>query len=196
MEEVIFFSNNKNKVIEIKNLLNISKIKILDLSNFSPTLSPKEIGCSFEQNAKIKSLYGFNKFNQVCFADDSGICIDALSGKPGIDSKNYLKNKNQNDVFNFIINEAKNKKKFKAFFQTTICLSQNKSNHTFFTGKVHGEISTKITGNNGFGYDPIFIPSGYKKTFAEMSIKEKNNISHRGIALLKLKNYFEINLFS
>jgi len=196
VKEIIFFSNNKEKVREIKNLFHVSKFKILDLSNFGHILSPKETGGSFEQNAKIKSLCGFNKFNQVCFADDSGICIEALNGMPGVNSKNYLKNKKQNDVFKFIISEAKNKKKFKAFFQTTICLSKNMNDHIFFTGRIDGEISNRIIGNNGFGYDPIFIPKGYKKTFAEMTIEEKNNISHRGIALIKLKKYFEINLIS
>ena len=196
MKEIIFFSKNKNKVSEIKNLLSISKIKILDLDNFGPIVSPKEVGGSFEENAKIKSLYGFKKFNHMCFADDSGICIEALNGKPGINSKSYLNKKNKEDIFNFIINETNNKKNYNAFFQTTICLSQNKNDHVFFTGKIQGKISNKIIGNNGFGYDPIFIPKGYKKTFSEMSIKEKNNISHRGIALRKLKSFIEINLSS
>ena len=196
MKQIVFFSNNKNKILEVSNLFLKSKFKILSLNNFNKIISPEETGETFEENAKIKSLYGFKKFNHMCFADDSGICIEALNGKPGINSKSYLNKKNKEDVFNFIINETNNKKNYNAFFQTTICLSQNKNDHIFFTGKIQGKISNKIIGNNGFGYDPIFIPQGFKKTFSEMSIKEKNNISHRGIALRKLKSFIEINLSS
>ena len=194
VKEVIFFSNNKNKVEEVENLFYGSKIKIFNLNNFSATISPKETGNSFKKNANIKSLYGFKKFNLMCFADDSGICIEALNGEPGVNSKNYLKKKSKREIFKFIINQTKIKKKFNAFFQTTICLSRSKNNHIFFTGRIDGKIADKIVGKRGFGYDPIFIPNGYRKTFAEMNIEEKNKISHRGIALVKLKKFFEINL--
>ena len=190
MKEYLFFSNNKNKIIEAANIFKNSNIKILNLDKKNNSFEPKETGSTFEENAKIKSLYGFSSFNKICFADDSGICISAIGGKPGVESKKYLaKEKYKVNVFNKIINTAKNKGDFSAFFQTTICLSLNKDVHLFFTGKIQGKISSEIKGVGGFGYDPIFIPKGNKLTFAQMNINEKNKISHRGIALKKLKKY-------
>jgi len=190
MKEIIFFSNNKNKIKEISNLLQDISFKVLNLNNFKKVESPNESGTTFKENAKIKSLFGFKKFNKICFADDSGICIKAMNNKPGINSKKFLNsNKNKNDTLNQIINITKNKNKFSAYFQTTICLSINKNDHFFFTGKILGRISNKIKGVDGFGYDPIFIPNGYDLTFAEMKMSDKNKISHRSIAISKFKKY-------
>ena len=190
MKDIVFFSNNKNKIKEISNLLQDISYEVLSLNSFGKVESPNESGRTFKENAKIKSLFGFKKFNKICFADDSGICIKAMNGKPGINSKEFLNsNKNKNDTLNQIINIAKNKNKFSAYFQTTICLSINKNDHFFFTGKILGRISNKIKGVDGFGYDPIFIPNGYDLTFAEMKMRDKNKISHRSIAISKFKKY-------
>ena len=190
MREILFFSNNKNKVTEVSQLFLLSTFKILSLKNFKKIVSPVESGDTFEENAKIKSIYGLEKFNLMCFADDSGICIDALNGKPGVNSKNYLeKNNNQSACLEKIIEKSKNQNVFSAFFQTTISLSVKKGQQVFFTGKINGNISKKIKGSFGFGYDPIFIPEGYNKTFAEMGSGEKNKISHRAIAIKKLLDY-------
>ena len=190
MKNIVFFSNNKNKIKEISNLLQDISYEVLSLNSFGKVESPNESARTFEDNAKIKSLFGFKKFNKICFADDSGICIKAMNGKPGINSKEFLNsNKNKNDILNQIINIAKNKNKFSAYFQTTICLSINKNDHFFFTGKILGRISNKIKGVDGFGYDPIFIPNGYDLTFAEMKMRDKNKISHRSIAISKFKKY-------
>ena len=194
LEEVLFFSNNKKKIIEISNLFLNESIKVLNLNNFDKVRSPKEVGKTFEENAKIKAFYGFDVFKKKSFADDSGICIKAMGGDPGVQSKNFLEkggciNTNLEEIL-FI---TKNKNDFNAFFQTSICLVLNKDNHVFFKGKIKGKISQKIRGNNGFGYDPIFIPERENKTFAEMSLKEKNTISHRSIAIEELKSYL-INL--
>ena len=190
MKEIIFFSNNKNKIKEISNLLQDISYKVLSLNNFEKVKSPIESATTFKENAKIKSLFSFKKFNKLSFADDSGICIKAMNGKPGINSKEFLNsNKNKNETLNQIINIAKNKNKFPAYFQTTICLSINKNDHFFFTGKILGRISNKIKGVDGFGYDPIFIPNGYDLTFAEMKMSDKNKISHRSIAISKFKKY-------
>ena len=192
MKEIIFFSNNKNKIIELSSLFTNSSFILLSLNNFKIIKSPKEIGKSFNENAKIKSKYGFNNFKKICFADDSGICIEAMNGKPGIESKRLLtKNKNPQNILKEIILTTKEKKNAHAFFQTTICLTLDKKNHLFFEGIVKGTISKQIKGMNGFGYDPIFIPEGHNKTFAEMSSKEKNSISHRSLAVVKLKNYLQ-----
>ena len=190
MKEIIFFSNNKNKIQEISNLFIKFNYKLLSLNDFKNTESPIENGKTFKDNAKIKSIYGYKKFNKLCFADDSGICIDALNGAPGINSKQYLgSDKNKNTTLNKIISLAKNKDKHKAFFETSICLTININKQIFFTGRVYGKISLKIRGNHGFGYDPIFIPNGMNLTFSEMTIYQKNLLSHRAIAIKKLSKY-------
>ena len=190
MKEIIFFSNNKNKIKEISNLFIKFNYKLLSLNDFKNTESPIENGKTFKDNAKIKSIYGYKKFNKLCFADDSGICIDALNGAPGINSKQYLESeKNKNTTLNKIISLAKNKNRYKAFFETSICLTLNINKQIFFTGRVYGKISLKIRGNHGFGYDPIFIPNGMNLTFSEMTIYQKNLLSHRAIAIKKLSKY-------
>ena len=190
MKEIIFFSNNKNKIKEISNLFIKFNYKLLSLNDFKKTESPIENGKTFKDNAKIKSIYGYKKFNKLCFADDSGICIDALNGAPGINSKQYLESeKNKNTTLNKIISLAKNKDRYKAFFETSICLTLNINKQIFFTGRVYGKISLKIRGNHGFGYDPIFIPNGMNLTFSEMTIYQKNLLSHRAIAIKKLSKY-------
>ena len=190
MKEVIFFSNNKNKIIKFNNFFSNSNIKILNLNNFKKIKSPEENGLTFEDNAHIKSLYGYKKFNKICFADDSGICIEALNNRPGVKSKKFLISKKcSNEIFTDIINIAKKRNSFKASFITVICLSINESRHMLFKGSINGEISQKIKGINGFGYDPIFIPDGHESTFAEMGKEKKNLISHRAIAIYKLKKY-------
>lgn len=192
MKEIIFFSNNNSKKLEISKLLENIPIKILNLNDFDKIKSPKETGRTFEENAKIKSIFGLKIFKRPCFADDSGICIDAMNNKPGINSKKFLeRNVNTFNVFNKIIlfvNKAKNNK---AFFQTSICLSINSNTHFTFNGNIKGTIARDVRGRGGFGYDPIFIPDGYYKTFAEMTLQEKNFISHRSIAINKLKKHLE-----
>ena len=190
MREIVFFSNNQNKINEISNLFLKFNLKLLTLNDFENIISPEEIGKSFKDNAKIKSVYGLKKFNKYCFADDSGICIEALNGGPGVCSKQYLESKtNKNVVLNKIITKAKNLNNFKAFFETTICLSLNDKKQLFFTSRIHGRISDKILGEQGFGYDSIFIPRGNQFTFAEMNLEQKNLISHRSIAINKLMKY-------
>ena len=194
VKKIIFFSNNKNKIKEISNLFIKLNYKLLSLNDFKNTESPIENGKTFKDNAKIKSIYGYKKFNKLCFADDSGICIDALNGAPGVNSKQYLESeKNKNLVLNKIISLTKNKNNYNAFFETSICLTVNINKQIFFSGKVYGKISLKIRGNHGFGYDPIFIPNGMNLTFSEMSLYQKNLLSHRAIAINKLSKYL-INL--
>ena len=190
MKEIIFFSNNKNKIQEISNLFIKFNYKLLSLNDYKNTVSPIESGRTFKDNAKIKSIYGFKKFNKICFADDSGICIDALNGGPGINSKKYLESDNKtNSVLNKVIAVVKNKNKYNAFFETSICLTLNINKQLFFTGRVYGKISLKIKGKNGFGYDPIFIPKGKKLTFGEMEPYQKYKIDHRFVAFKKIRKF-------
>jgi len=190
VKELLFFSHNKFKIKEVRQILQSSEIKILTLYDFPEINEPKEIGETFEENAMIKSAFGFKSFGLPCFADDSGICIKALNNLPGIKSKRFQKeNGGYKKTFDIIINQTKLKKNYKAFFQTSIALTINDQNTVYFNGIANGEISNRPLGSLGFHYDPIFIPADKNKTFAQMTQKEKNKISHRAIALKKLKKY-------
>ena len=190
MKEILFFSNNKNKVFEIKKIFKKNKVKLLCLSDVNIDDQPIESGKTFEENAKIKSDYGFNKAGIPCFADDSGICIESLNWKPGISSKRFLnKFRSKDECFKYIMKSVKVNCKKKAYFKTSISLTINNSKNIIFNGKLDGKISDKKKGGSGFGYDPIFIPNSYEKTLAEISVNEKNKISHRSIAVTKLINF-------
>jgi len=190
LKEFLFFSHNQKKIIEINQLFKSSKIIVRNLNSFKRIKEPRETGKTFFENAKIKSKYGLEKFNIPCFADDSGFCVEALSGKPGIMSKRFFSNfSSKTKAFDYIISNAVKNKNYKAFFVTVISLSIQKSHHVLFVGKIKGRVSIKPKGSNGFGYDPIFIPENSNKTFAEMSARNKNKISHRMIAISKLKSF-------
>ena len=190
MRQLFFFSNNKNKIIEIKKIFNKFNLEILSLNELGISEEPEENGKSFEENAKIKSDYGFNKTGIPCFADDSGICIETLNWRPGVYSKRYLENFKSNETcFKSIIRSVKKTNKKNAYFKTSISLTIDNNQNILFNGKIDGIISNQIKGGFGFGYDPIFIPKNYKNTLAELSTKEKNQISHRSIAVTKLINF-------
>ncbi len=190
MRKLLFFSNNKNKTIEIKKIFKKFKLEILSLSDLDISDEPKESGQTFEENAKIKSDYGFNKTGFPCFADDSGICIESLNWKPGVLSKRFLNNFKSNQAcFESIIESTKKNNKQNAYFNTSISLTIKNNQNIIFNGKIDGKISEQAKGKFGFGYDPIFIPKNYNKTLAELSTKDKNEISHRSIAVRKLINF-------
>ena len=190
MKNLLFFSNNQKKILEVESIFDHKGVKIHNLRSFKKIKEPYESGESFAENAKIKSSFGLKNFEIPCFADDSGICVEALKNEPGIKSKRFLEKFASNkNAFEHIISNVIKTKNNKAFFKTAICLSIANNHHIVFEGKINGKISIKPKGSNGFGYDPIFIPQGYEKTFAEMSIKEKNTISHRKIALMKLESF-------
>tara|TARA_B100000989_G_scaffold271368_1_gene228087 strand:- start:3688 stop:4269 length:582 start_codon:yes stop_codon:yes gene_type:complete len=190
LRQILFFSNNKNKVIEIKKIFKKFNLKLLSLSDINIDDEPEESGQTFEENAKIKSDYGFEKTGIPCFADDSGICIETLNWKPGVLSKRFLNNFKSNEAcFKNIIKSTKKNSKKIAYFKTSISLTTKKGQNVIFNGQIDGKISDEAKGRFGFGYDPIFIPKFYKKTLAELSSKEKNEISHRSIAVTKLINF-------
>jgi len=190
LRKLLFFSNNKNKTIEIKKIFKKFKLEILSLSDLDISDEPKESGQTFEENAKIKSDYGFNKTGFPCFADDSGICIESLNWKPGVLSKRFLNNFKSNQAcFESIIESTKKNNKQNAYFNTSISLTIKNNQNIIFNGKIDGKISEQAKGRFGFGYDPIFIPKNYNKTLAELSTKEKNEISHRSTAVKKLINF-------
>jgi len=190
LRQLLFFSNNKNKIIEIKKIFNKFNLEIISLNDLNINNEPEETGKTFEENAKIKSDYGFNKTGIPCFADDSGICIESLNWKPGILSKRFLNSFISNEVcFESIIKSNKKNNKQNAYFKTSISLTIKNDQNVIFNGEIDGKISKKAKGGFGFGYDPIFIPKNYDKTLAELSTKEKNEISHRSIAVTKLINF-------
>jgi len=190
LKNLLFFSYNQNKIIEVKNLFKHNKIKILDLNQYAKVDEPIESGLEFVDNAKIKSKYGYKKFCVPCFADDSGICISALKNKPGVRSKRFFnKFKSKSELFRYIINKTRSSKNTVAYFKTSICLTIGLEQYIVFEGQISGNIASKPKGKNGFGYDPIFIPEGYSKTFAEMKNSQKNSLSHRALAINKLKNF-------
>ena len=190
MKDILFFSHNQKKIIEVKQIFKNSKTKVYDLNSFEKIKEPKETGVTFASNAKIKSKYGQELFNMPCFADDSGFCVEALKNNPGVKSKRFLEKFSDNKkAFDYIISNVVKNKNNKAFFVTAISLTIKENHHIIFLGKINGTVSLEPKGSNGFGYDPIFIPENNTKTFAEMSLEEKSIISHRKIAITKLKSF-------
>jgi XTP/dITP diphosphohydrolase len=195
IKKLIIGTNNRGKLKEIRNLLP-KNVKIFSISNFE-IKSPKENGKSFEENSLIKSKYFSKKTNLICLADDSGLEIDLLEKKPGIYSarwggKNLDFNKAIKRVYRELDKKDKNWKfkKIKARFICALSISYFNKKIASVIGKVEGVISHKARGTNGFGYDPIFIPTKKKKTFGQMKFLEKNKIDHRFQAFKKIKKFF------
>ena len=186
--DLLFATSNKNKVLEIKKVLPKEfNIKSLDDIGFCEEVPENEN--TIEGNAIFKANYIYKKYNLNVFADDTGLEVDSLNGKPGVHSARYAGiSKNSTDNINKLLKKLKNKKNRKARFKTIIALILNSKIHTF-EGVVEGIITKKPKGENGFGYDPVFIPRGYTKTFGELSLEEKNSISHRSLAMNKLIDF-------
>ena len=187
MNEICFVTGNKNKLREVQNLLTNYKIVSLDDLNFSEDIAETEN--TIQGNAELKASFIYNKYNIDCFSDDTGLFIDSLGGLPGVKSARYAgENCNSEENINLVLKNLKDKSDRNASFKTVICLILNNTRH-FFEGVINGKITEEKVGNGGFGYDPIFVPEGFDKTFSELTINEKNAISHRGIALNKLVNF-------
>ena len=194
IKKIVIGTNNDGKYREICGLLP-KKTKKFSIKKFK-ILSPKEIGKSFEENSMIKASYFSKKINLVCLADDSGLEIDLLNGAPGIYSARWASNKGNFDeaiekIFKKM-NKINKDWKNKSTARFICCLSIFWPNGKSYLSKaiVKGKISPQKKGNNGFGYDPIFIPCGYEKTFGEMKPKLKMSIDHRHKAFLKIKKFF------
>lgn len=185
--ELIFATHNDHKVKEVAQMLpSYLTMKSLTDINFHDEID--ETGKTFEENALLKAKTIFEKTNKNIFADDSGLVIDALDGAPGVYSARYAGTGKDTDNVAKALKELEGKTNRKAYFISIFCLILNGKEY-FFEGKVNGTISTEILGEDGFGYDPIFIPDGYSKSFAQMTAEEKNNISHRGLAVKKLSDF-------
>jgi len=183
--KLVFATNNKHKLEEIKQALS-GKFNILSLSDINFNEEIPETHETIEENASEKSYYIFNRYKINCFADDTGLEIEALNGEPGVYSARYAgESCSFEDNMNKVLRKLDGVKNRKAQFRTIISLII-KGKEYKFEGKVEGEILINKVGCDGFGYDPIFRPIGYEETFAEMSIELKNKISHRGLAVKKL----------
>ena len=183
--QFVFASNNPNKIKEIQLLLP-KEITILSLKDIDCLEEIPETAPTIEGNAILKANYVTKKYGYSCFADDTGLEVEALNGEPGVYSARYAgEQKNADANMNKLLTNLADKENRKAQFKTVICLNLNGNQHVF-EGIIKGEIINEKRGSEGFGYDPIFIPNGYDKTFAEMPIAEKSKISHRGLAVEKL----------
>lgn len=183
--KLVFASNNKNKIQEIQALVSNS-IQILSLEEIGCTEDIPETADTIEGNAILKANYVTEKYGYDCFADDTGLEVDALNGAPGVYSARYAgEQKDANDNMDKLLSELKDKTNRKANFKTVIALNLN-GNQNLFTGIINGKIIEEKIGTNGFGYDPIFVAEGFDKTFAELTMEEKSTISHRGIAVKEL----------
>lgn len=187
MKKLIFATNNPNKLAEIKST--VRTFEVVGLKEMGIVEDIAETGSTLEENALIKSQYIYQKIGLSCFADDTGIEVDALSGRPGVYSARYAgKQATAEANIQKLLSELKDQKNRSARFRTVISLILNGEKY-FFEGEVKGKILHQKTGDDGFGYDPIFNPVGYDQSFAEMTMEQKNEISHRGLALKKLLDF-------
>lgn len=186
--KLVFASNNKNKIAEIQQQVG-SQFQIVSLEDIGCFVDIPETAETIEGNAILKANYVTENYGLPCFADDTGLEIEALNNEPGVYSARYAgEQKNADDNMNLVLDKLENLTNRKAQFKTIIALNINNQQH-LFEGIVKGEITNKKSGNQGFGYDPIFQPVGFSTTFAEMTMEEKSVISHRGIAVKKLINF-------
>jgi XTP/dITP diphosphohydrolase len=190
---LIFASNNQHKLDEVSAILEPTGVEIKGLSAIGFTREIEETGTTFHENAAIKAKAIYDETGMDCFADDSGLEVEALNGKPGVYSARYAGQHGNHQANNLKLLEAlKSQTNRNACFKTVIALMIQGELH-YFEGRVDGQITEEIIGKKGFGYDPVFVPNGYNKTFAEMPAEIKNSISHRKRALEAMLGYLSQN---
>lgn len=195
MREIVFATNNKNKLVEMRQIMD----------GLYHVMSLEELGCheeiiedadTIQGNAKIKADYITNNYHVDCFADDTGLEVEALNGAPGVYSARYAgEHCSYQDNVNKMLNAMKGCENRKAAFRTVIALNLNGGTY-YFEGRCDGQITREQRGSEGFGYDPIFQPDGFDKTFAELGSEVKNSISHRGRATRKLIEFLKTHVIS
>lgn len=190
--DLVFASNNQHKVEEVQVLIG-TKINLKSLNEIGCHDEIPETGDTFIENAGQKSRFVYERYHLNCFADDSGLEIDALNGEPGVHSAHYSGSRDFQENMSLVLARLEVKTDRKARFKTVISLILEGKEH-LFEGVIEGKISLKQSGKRGFGYDPIFIPEGYEISFAEMSAEEKNKISHRARAMEKLIQFLNSQL--
>lgn len=186
--KLVFATNNLNKLAEVQEMLPDS-IQLLSLKDINCFDEIEETETTLEGNAKLKADYITKKFGYNCFADDTGLEVESLNGKPGVYSARFAgePSNSENNMQKLLV-DLKPSENRKAQFRTAVALNLNDENF-LFEGICKGDILEKKHGEKGFGYDPIFKPKGFEKSFAEMTSEEKNTISHRGIAIQKLVKF-------
>jgi XTP/dITP diphosphohydrolase len=194
MNKIVIASRNEGKIKEIKNFLHSLDIEILSMADFPEIPDVVEDGNTFEENALKKAKAVFEHVKQTTIADDSGLEVNYLNGLPGVLSSRYAGN-NATDLQNCLklLDELKGveMENRKARFKCVIILTNPLYHNLVFEGKCEGYIIDEMKGERGFGYDPLFVPEGYNKTFAELDLVTKNKISHRGKALAALRSFVE-----
>ena len=186
--KLVFATNNSNKVAEVQKMLS-NTIELLSLKDINCFDEIEETESTLEGNAKLKAAYITQKFGYNCFADDTGLEVESLNGKPGVYSARFAgEPSNSENNMKKLLSVLKDLENRKAQFRTAVALNLDNKQY-LFEGICEGEILTEKTGTGGFGYDPIFKPTESSTSFAEMNSEEKNKISHRGIAIQKLVNF-------
>ena len=197
MKKIVFATNNEHKLKEIREILG-DRFEIVSLKDIGCDVDIPETGNTLEENAHQKAEYIFDHYHLDCFADDTGLEVEALDGAPGVHSARYAEGTDHDSEANMnkLLKELDGKENRKARFRTVIALIQMEgdnprcSREYRFEGIVEGKIAEEKSGNAGFGYDPIFIPEGFDKSFADLGEEIKNSISHRARAVEKLANFF------
>ena len=190
--ELIIASQNQNKLVEFKKILG-DKINLFSLSDIGLNQEIPENEKTIKKNAMFKAKFVNTQTGNNVFADDTGLEIDSLNGEPGVYSARYSGvDRNPDKNIELVLRKLKNKANRNSRFKTIISLIID-GKSVNFEGVVEGKITDEKIGSNGFGYDPIFQPNGYASTFGEMSLKEKNKISHRSIAINKMVQYLKEN---
>lgn len=187
--KLVFATNNDHKTEEVSQIL-APDYEVLNLEAIGCNVDIPETGSTFAENATLKSSFVVTHYQLNCFADDSGLEVEALNNEPGIYSARYSGARGDEQNLQFLLKKMEGVSNRKARFKTVISLMFNGQNH-LFEGIIKGKLRTVPSGKGGFGYDPIFEPNGYNITFAEMEIKEKNTISHRALAMQKLISFLK-----
>jgi len=189
---LVFATNNKNKLREIRELMP-EYIEVLSLADIDCVADIPETAETLEGNALIKAHYVYDHYGLDCFADDTGLEVDALGGQPGVHTARYAGEENDPSAnMQKLLREMKENSNRHARFRTVIALIEN-GKEQLFAGKVDGDITIEPRGDKGFGYDPVFVPEQKGETFAEMGEERKNKISHRARAVAALLSYFQKN---
>ena len=189
MKKIVFATNNKHKLDEIREILG-ARFDVVSLKDISCDVDIPETGDTLEENALMKAEYVKQHFGMDCFADDTGLEVEALDGAPGVHSARYAEGTDHDSNANMekLLRELGNNNNRKARFRTVIALLLNGETHQF-EGIVNGRIAFEKHGTEGFGYDPIFVPDGYQHSFAELGMDVKNHISHRARAVARLADF-------
>jgi XTP/dITP diphosphohydrolase len=191
MTQLCFATNNQHKIEEVAALLG-GHFQLLSLLNIGCQEELAEDFFTLEDNSHQKAEFVFKNFNVPCFADDTGLEVEALNGEPGVFSARYAgPQRNSNDNMNLLLQKLTGHPNRNARFRTVITLFESDGAVKQFEGIVAGKILTEKRGTEGFGYDPIFQPDGFSKTLAEMAMEEKNRISHRARAMTRLAEYLQ-----